>query len=95
MNTTSINQLQLEREAPELYAAIVERSVMIERARVLVHLNVANYYNSLEESIEAVAAGTPVNEPYPYLKLHDTYCFIEDERNRLEEVAIAKYGIML
>ena len=92
MNIESIKQLK--REIPWLYDAVIQRGVMIERARVLTHLNVANYYDSLEESIDAVSAGTPVNESYPFLALHNYYCAIQDERNRLEEVAIAKYGIM-
>ena len=75
---------ELQRDAPELYRAVINQGVMIERSRVLAHLNVAKYYDSLRESIEAVSAGTPVDEPYPYLSLHDLYADIEDERNRLE-----------
>ncbi|MCK4710969.1 MAG: hypothetical protein KAU21_20305 [Gammaproteobacteria bacterium] len=81
---TIITIEKLRQDDPELYRAVINQGVMIERSRVLAHLNVAKYYHSLEKAVEAVAAGTPVDEPYPYLSLHDFYCDIEDERNRLE-----------
>lgn len=78
MTITAIDKLR--RDAPELYRAVIDKGVMIERRRVLGHLSVAKYYHSLYESIAEIEAGTNINEPYPYLKLHDLYCAIEDAR---------------
>ena len=78
MTITTIEELQ--RDAPELYRAVINQGVMIERRRVLAHLSVAKYYHSMYESIAEIEAGTIINEPYPYLKLHDLYCAIEDAR---------------
>ncbi len=82
MTITTIEELR--RDAPELYRAVIDRGVIIERRRVLAHLNVAAKYDSLREAVEAVAAGTPADEQYPYLSLHDIYADIQDERDRLE-----------
>ena len=82
MTITTIEELR--RDAPELYRTVINRGVIIERRRVLAHLNVAAKYDSLSESIEAVSAGTPVDEPYPYLSLHDIYADIQDSRDAVE-----------
>ena len=85
MKISTIEQLQ--RDAPELYHTILYRGIMMERGRVLAHLNVAKMYNSLREAIGAVENGEAVTDPYPYDSLHDRYALIEDERDRLEEIA--------
>ena len=85
MKISTIEQLQ--RDAPELYHAILYRGIMTERNRVLAHLNVAKMYNSLREAIGAVENGDTVTEPHPYESLHDRYALIEDERDRLDELA--------
>ena len=79
---TTIEELQ--RDAPELYRAVINQGVMIERSRVLAHLNVAKYYDSLRESIEAITAGVPVDESFPYVALNDFYSDIEDSRDAVE-----------
>lgn len=82
MTITTIEELQ--RDAPELYRAVINRGVIIERRRVLAHLSVAKYYHSLYESIAEIEAGTPailtLGEVVPYGVLHDHYCDIEDAR---------------
>jgi len=89
MKTLTIEQLQ--RDAPELYHAILYRGIMTERGRVLAHLNVAKMYNSLREAIGAVKSGdeavTKPGDIIPYGSLHNRYSRIEDERDRLEEIA--------
>jgi len=84
--TVAIEQLKLEQ--PELYRAVIYHGIMLERERVLAHLNVAKMYDSLPEAVEAVAVGTPAKlipgELIPYTLLHDTYADIEDKRDQLE-----------
>lgn len=85
METPAIEKLK--RDAPELYNEIINRGIMMERSRVLAHLNVAKIYNSLWEAVEAVESGEAVTESYPYNSLHDRYALIEDERDKLDELA--------
>ena len=46
---------------PELYAAAVNQGMQTERSRVLIHLRVAQLYNSLEEATESIRAGIPAS----------------------------------
>ncbi|PCJ87988.1 MAG: hypothetical protein COA54_04285 [Thiotrichaceae bacterium] len=89
MNATDISKLK--RDAPELYDAVINQGVLIERRRVLAHLNVAKLYDSLPEAVEAVAAGTPAKltpgEALPYTLLHNRYASIEDKRDGFASVA--------
>lgn len=51
---------QLLREAPELYASLLEEGIRLERERALAHLDTAERYNSLREATEAIRSGMVV-----------------------------------
>ena len=81
---------QLLREAPELYASLLEEGIRLERERALAHLDTAVWYSSLREATEAIRSGMVVA---PGDGLHDYYADIEDERDRLEAEAERQFDL--
>lgn len=78
---------KLQRTNPELYSAIVEigvqHGVIIERRRVLAHLQIAIMYDALEEAIRSVSVDMPAyssNDLTLYENLHHYYANIQDTR---------------
>ena len=86
MKITTVNDLKTV--SPDLYQAVLDEGIALERARCLAHLDVARHYDSLQEAVEAIREGEPVivrpGESFQYTLLHDKYAAIEDERDRLE-----------
>ena len=78
---------KLQRTNPALYAEIVgigiQHGIVMERKRILAHLQIAQMYDALEESILSVSQGMPAYAPNDntlYDNLHHYYANIQDTR---------------
>jgi len=67
---------QLQAASPELCAELMKQGVEQERQRVMLHLNLAQGYNVLEDALENIRNGVQVPDVNA---LHDYYIQREDE----------------
>lgn len=80
---------RLRKESPELYSALIAEGVRQERGRALAHLDIALWYDSLQEATEAIRAGEPaLSECY----LNDRYAEVQDERDREDAEYERRFG---
>lgn len=85
-----MNLEQLLQESPELYAAVIEEGVRLERERALAHLDTARWYDSLQEATEAIRTGEPAESDEA---LNHHYAAVEDERDKLDAEAARRLGV--